>query len=167
MVQLIGGEERALSAGAPRDIARQFGRLGPIAVIDLDAAMGTGSNREAIAELCVTYRCRVGGGIRDLETARWWLDAGAEKIIIGTAASPELLQHLPRERVMVALDARNDEVVVEGWKTRTGKRIEDEMARLRPYTSGFLVTFVENEGRWVGPVSIGFQSSSKRRGTSG
>ena len=150
VVQLIGGEEKALSAGAPRDVAARFGRLGPVAVIDLDAAMGTGSNREAIAELCGKFRCRVGGGIRDIQTARWWLDAGAEHIIIGTAATPEFLSQLPRERVMVALDARNDEVVVEGWKTRTGKRIEEEMERLRPFTSGFLVTFVENEGRLGG-----------------
>ena len=79
VVQLIGGEEKALSAGAPRDVAARFGRLGPVAVIDLDAAMGTGSNREAIAELCGKFRCRVGGGIRDIQTARWWLDAGVRR----------------------------------------------------------------------------------------
>ena len=150
VVQLIGGKERALAAGTPDEVAARFGRLGPMAVIDLDAAMGTGSNRDAIAALCSRYRCRVGGGIRDEETARFWLDAGAEQIIIGTAARPEFLSRLPKERVCVALDAMNDEVVVEGWKTPTGKTIEAQMALLSPFVSSFLVTFVEREGRLGG-----------------
>jgi len=69
VVQLIGGKERALAAGTPDEVAARLGRLGPMAVIDLDAAMGTGSNRDAIASLCARYRWRVGGGIRDEETA--------------------------------------------------------------------------------------------------
>jgi len=77
-----------------------------------------------------------------------WLNAGAVKVVIGTAAKPEFLRQLPRylflhrswlfswcwscssqrnhhenqrERVVVALDARHGEVVVEGWQTSTGK----------------------------------------------
>lgn len=149
-VQLIGGKEKAIDAGDPFPIAERFGRVGEIAVIDLDAAMGTGSNRELVEGLCARFRCRVGGGIRDLETARRWLDAGAEKIILGTAATPELLSQLPRERVIAALDAVEGEVVVEGWATRTGVSIEARMAELLPFVSGFLITFVEKEGRLGG-----------------
>lgn len=50
-----------------------------------------------------------------------WLNAGAAKVVIGTAAKPDFLRQLPRERVVVALDARHGEVVVEGWQTKTGK----------------------------------------------
>jgi phosphoribosyl-ATP pyrophosphohydrolase/phosphoribosyl-AMP cyclohydrolase len=149
-VQLVGGKEHALDAGDPRPIAERFRLAGEIAVIDLDAALGQGSNAALIEDLCTRARCRVGGGIRDLATARRWLDAGAEKIILGTAARPELLSQLPRQRLIAALDAVDGEVVVEGWRTRTGARIEDRMAELGPHVSGFLVTFVEREGRMGG-----------------
>lgn len=149
-VQLVGGEAMAIDAGDPRPIAERFARCGEIAVIDLDAAMGTGSNAAVVEDLCRRFPCRVGGGIRDLETARRWLDAGARKIILGTAAEPALLSALPRDRVIAALDARDGEVVVEGWKTRTGARVDDRLRELAPHVGGFLVTFVEREGRLGG-----------------
>lgn len=149
-VQLIGGKKLAIEAGDPMPIAERFSRVGEIAVIDLDAAMGTGSNAHLVEALCQRFPCRVGGGIRDEATARRWLDAGARKIILGTAATPELLSKLPKDRVQAALDAVDGEVVVEGWKTKTGARIEDKMAELLPYVGGFLITFVEREGRLGG-----------------
>jgi len=149
-VQLVGGKEHALDAGDPVPIARRFGRVGEIAVIDLDAALGQGSNRALVEATCRLARCRVGGGIRDEATARHFLDAGASKIILGTAARPELLSKLPRERVIVALDAVDGEVVVEGWRTKTGATIAERMRELRDLAGGFLVTFVEREGRMQG-----------------
>jgi phosphoribosyl-ATP pyrophosphohydrolase len=149
-VQLIGGRDHALDAGHPGPIAERFGRVGEVAVIDLDAALSKGSNAGLIRGLLRTTRCRVGGGIRTVEAALAWLDAGAEKVILGTAAKPELLRQLPRERVVAALDARDGEVVVEGWTQGTGLRIEDQMHTLRALVSGFLVTFVEREGRLGG-----------------
>ena len=149
-VQLIGGKERAIEAGDPRPIAERFRLAGEIAVIDLDAALGQGDNRALIEELVKLAPCRVGGGIRDVETAIRWLDAGAAKVILGTAAKPEILRELPRERVIAALDAVEGEVVTHGWTTRTGASIDDRMAELAPHVGGFLVTFVEREGRMQG-----------------
>jgi phosphoribosyl-AMP cyclohydrolase / phosphoribosyl-ATP pyrophosphohydrolase len=149
-VQLIGGKEQALNAGDPRPLAQRFGRVGEIAVIDLDAALGKGHNRDVILDLLSIAPCRVGGGIRDLETALFWLDAGASSIILGTKAIPEVLTHLPRDRVMAALDAEHGEVVVKGWTEKTGYKIEDRMAILNEYVSGYLITFVEREGRLGG-----------------
>lgn len=149
-VQLIGGEVHALDAGPPGPLAARFGRVGEVAVIDLDAALGRGSNAELVRGVLRAARCRVGGGIRSAEAARAWLDAGAHRVILGTAATPEILRQLPRERVIAALDARDGEVVVEGWTQRTGRRIEDRMAELRDLVGGFLVTFVEREGRLGG-----------------
>lgn len=149
-VQLIGGEKKAIDAGDPRPIAAKFARVGEIALIDLDAAMGTGSNTAIMREICAQHPCRVGGGIRDVQTAIDWLDAGARKVILGTAATPEILRELPRERVIAALDARDGKVVVEGWKKTTAATVEDRMGELREYVSGFLVTFVEHEGRMGG-----------------
>lgn len=149
-VQLVGGKDRALSAGDPRPLARSFGRIGEIAVIDLDAALGQGSNAELIRELLPVARCRVGGGIRSLESAVEWLDAGAHKVIIGTAATPELLARLPRDRTIVALDSFDGEIVTHGWTKGTGDRVEDRLRQLSELTSGFLLTFVEREGRMLG-----------------
>ncbi|MBD3219840.1 phosphoribosyl-ATP diphosphatase [bacterium] len=149
-VQLVGGEKEALTAGDPRDWARRFGRVGLTAVVDLDAARGTGENREVIEPLLRLAPCTVGGGIRDLATARRWLDLGAEHVVIGTAATEDLLRELPRERVIVALDARDGEVLSHGWQRGTGRTVGQRMQELRELAGTFLVTVVEREGRLAG-----------------
>ena len=76
-VQLIGGKEFAVDGGDPMAWAREFGIAGEIVVIDLDAALGTGNNRETILGILKDHRCRVGGGIRTIEDALFYLDRGA------------------------------------------------------------------------------------------
>jgi phosphoribosyl-ATP pyrophosphohydrolase len=149
-VQLVGGREKALSLGDPRPIAERFARTGEVAVVDLDAAIGSGSNAELVRELVAIAPCRVGGGIRSVEAALDWLDAGATKVVLGTAATPEVLRELPPERVVAALDADRGEVVVEGWRKGTGRSVADRMRELEGLVGGYLVTFVEREGRLGG-----------------
>ncbi len=149
-VQLIGGAKKELDAGDPRPLAEKFRLAGEIAVIDLDAAMSTGDNSVATRELCRIAPCRVGGGIRSVERAIEWLDAGAVKVILGTAATPKILRELPAERVIAALDARDGEVVVEGWKKGTGRGILERIEELNGLVGGYLITFVEREGRLGG-----------------
>ncbi len=149
-VQLVGGDKRALAAGDPTPWARRFGRVGLTAVIDLDAAMGRGDNSALIEPLLDLAPCCVGGGIRDLDTARRWLDRGAARIVIGTAATPELLSQLPRDRVVVALDARQDEVLSHGWQQGTGNTVTDRMQALSGLAGWYLVTNVAREGRLGG-----------------
>jgi phosphoribosyl-ATP pyrophosphohydrolase len=95
-------------------------------------------------------RCRVGGGIRDLDNARRWLDAGATEVMIGTAATPEFCAALPRERVIAAVDAERGEVVVDGWRTKTGVPVVERVRALAPVVGGFLFTQVEKEGAMGG-----------------
>lgn len=149
-VQLVGGETLAIEAGDPFPILERFSRVGEVAVIDIDAARGEGSNARLIEEMASLARIRVGGGIRDVDTALSWLDAGAERIIVGTAASPEFLDALPRERVIVALDARESRVVTHGWRVDAGLDLLEGIRELRDLCGGFLVTFVEKEGRMGG-----------------
>ncbi len=149
-VQLVGGERLSINAGDPIRIAESFSLTGDIAVIDLDAASGQKPNTEVVRKLVSSYSCRVGGGIRDIDAARQWLDLGASAVIIGTAASPELLGALPRKRVIAALDTKDSIVMSHGWKKSTGESIASAITRLRPYVGGFLITTIEREGRLVG-----------------
>ena len=149
-VQLRQGRNPVLQLGEAQPILERFVPLGEVAVIDLDAAIGRGSNaailRELLADRCAAGRLRIGGGIRSREQAVAWLDAGAARVILGTRAEPELLRTLPRDRVMAAVDAERGEVVTHGWRTRSGESLEERIERLRPVVGGFLVTFVETEG---------------------
>ena len=149
-VQLRRGEEFVLDGGDPIARLEEFSVAGEVAVVDLDAALGRGSNAELIRDLVRRAPCRVGGGIRDLDSARRWLDAGAVQIMIGTAATPEFCGALPRERVVAAVDAKRGEVVVEGWRKKTGVPVLERVRALAPVVGGFLFTQVEREGAMGG-----------------
>src|SRR2546430_17349896 len=97
-VQLRRGREFVLDGGDPLARLEQFAVAGEVAVVDLDAALVRGSNADLIRDLVRRAPCRVGGGIRDLDSARRWLDDGAAQIMIGTAATLEFCGALPRER---------------------------------------------------------------------
>jgi phosphoribosylformimino-5-aminoimidazole carboxamide ribonucleotide (ProFAR) isomerase len=71
-------------------------------------------------------------------------------VVLGTAAVPEVLSQLPKSRVVAALDCVHGEVVVKGWTTKTGQNVFDRIKDLKQYVGGFLVTFVEREGRMQG-----------------
>lgn len=165
-VQLIQGRRKALEAGDPRPLAERFGRVGEVAVVDLDAALGRGSNAAVVEELCGIARCRVGGGIRTPDAALEWLDRGAAKVVLGTAAVPEVLESLPAERVVAALDMWKGEVVVKGWTERTGRTVQDGMRELRGLAGGFLVTFVEGEGMEGGFPEDGIAALVEAAGSS-
>jgi len=149
-VQLRRGRELLLEGGDPLDRLAEFSVAGEVAVIDLDAARGEGDNGDLIRRMVRLARCRVGGGIRTVEAAREWLDAGAERVIIGTAASVDFCSQLPRERVIAAVDAERGQVVVEGWETDTGVAVLDLIGELAPVVGGFLFTQVEHEGAMAG-----------------
>ncbi|MEB3205979.1 MAG: bifunctional phosphoribosyl-AMP cyclohydrolase/phosphoribosyl-ATP diphosphatase HisIE [Vampirovibrionales bacterium] len=157
-VQLRQGKERVLIAERrPQELVQDFNRFGDVAVIDLDAALNTqkkdkpADNLALIKALCRLGNVRVGGGIRTVERGKTLLRAGAQKLIIGTSAEPDFLMHFPPSRVLVALDhLKSGEVVDHGWTKGTGESVLDRAKRLAPYCSGFLVTFVEDEGCMAG-----------------
>ena len=149
-VQLRHGREFVLEAGDPFAWLERFAVTGEVAVVDLDAALGTGSNAQVIRTMVRQAPCRVGGGIRTRESAIEWLDAGASRVVIGTAATPEFCAALPRERVIAAVDNERGAVVVDGWRTRTGQNAIDVIRELSPVVGGFLVTQVDREGAMGG-----------------
>ena len=149
-VQLRRGKDFVLDGGDPVERLDEFSVAGEVAVVDLDAALGRGSNAVLIRDLVRRAPCRVGGGIRDLDTARRWLDAGATQVMIGTAATPEFCGALPRNRVIAAVDAERGTVVVDGWRASTGVPVIDRVRALAPVVGGFLFTQVEKEGEMGG-----------------
>src|SRR2546425_13108122 len=149
-VQLRRGKEFVLDGGDPTERLEEFSVAGEVAVVDLDAALGRGSNADLIRDLVRRSPCRVGGGIRDLDSARRWLDAGAVQIMIGTAATPGFCGDLPRERVIAAVDADRGEAVVDGWRTKTGVPGLERGRELAPVVGGCLFTQADKEGELGG-----------------
>lgn len=146
-VQLRQGRDHVLTADlSPIELARQFSFYGEIAVVDLDAALGRGENRALVDELCRTVPCRVGGGIRTEADVVARIKAGATRVVVGTAATPEFLARFPRGWVHVALDARGGTVTDRGWTADTGEAVLARAKRLEPFCSGFLFTQVDVEG---------------------
>jgi len=160
-VQLKQGKEKVLERENPEDLAEEFARFGELAIIDLDAAFGKGENEEVIRRICAHAECRVGGGIHSLEKAERILSLGAEKIIIGSKAfhngevNHEFLRKISdlvgRERIIIALDTLEGEVLTRGWTKKTGLFWDSVVTELEPYTSEFLFTCIEKEGLMQGP----------------
>lgn len=149
-VQLRHGREFVMDGGDPMAWLERFALVGEVAIVDLDAALGKGSNAALIRNMVRRADCRVGGGIRSRDAAHGWLDAGATRIVIGTAATPEFCAELPRERIIAAVDNVHGDVVVDGWRTRTGRDAIDLIRELAPLVGGFLLTQVDREGAMGG-----------------
>jgi phosphoribosylformimino-5-aminoimidazole carboxamide ribotide isomerase len=158
-VQLVRGRRKALEVDAMA-MVRKFKGFPMIHVIDLDAALGQGSNDKVIAKICGKITCRVGGGVRTVARVREVAAFGASQIIIGTAAFADggvnrkflaaARRAAGKRRLMIALDTARGHIVVRGWRARTGLRAEEVMPELEPYCAGFLCTYVDKEGMMQG-----------------
>jgi phosphoribosylformimino-5-aminoimidazole carboxamide ribotide isomerase len=155
VVQLVQGREKALEGGTPLEMLDRFSAFPQIQVIDLNAAMGQGSN-EALVELVAARAItRVGGGVRSPERARALIQQGAHRVIVGTAAFDhekltEIADAASPERLIIALDSKGGKVVTHGWQEATNFTAEEVIRHLEPYCSGFLCTYVDKEGMLQG-----------------
>lgn len=142
-VRLVRGdfEERTVYDRDPLEAARRWVEEGAkhLHVVDLDGAReGSPQNVEHVRRIADQLRIPVqlGGGLRSAEAIAAALDAGAARVILGTAAltDPELLEgalaeHGP-ERIMVSVDARGGRVVTDGWKRATEQGVEALIAAM-------------------------------------
>src|ERR1051326_6133031 len=85
IVQLIQGERKALEFSDFEYWIRRFEKYPTVQLIDLDAAMNTGENRELLGRFTGRLPCQVGGGIRTVERAQQALALGSRKVIVGSA----------------------------------------------------------------------------------
>jgi len=161
VVQLRQGREKILEGKPPQETLETFSGFPQIQVIDLDAAMGRGSNQEIVRQLAGRAQLRIGGGVRTVVRARELVEQGAYRVIVGTAAftsqGPDFsfLAQLREavggaERLTLALDSKGGNVVIKGWQQATRWRAIDVIAQLEPYCSGFLCTYVDKEGMMQG-----------------
>jgi phosphoribosylformimino-5-aminoimidazole carboxamide ribotide isomerase len=160
VVQLVQGREKALEADSPDEMLRRFAAFPEIQVIDLDAAMGRGSNDALVAMLAGRAAIRAGGGVRSVERAQALIRQGARKVIVGTSAFTTggineaflaaLRDAIGCERLIVAVDSKGGRIVVKGWREATALTAEEVLGALEPYCSGFLCTYVDKEGMMQG-----------------
>src|SRR4051812_33946747 len=123
VVQLVQGRDKALEGDSPEEMLRKFAAFPEIQVIDLDAAMGKGTNEGILVWICAHAKARVGGGVRTVEHAESLLNRGAYKVIVGTAAfsstgvNQEFLEALcaavDPKRILIALDSKGGKIVVK------------------------------------------------------
>lgn len=128
-------------------------------VVDLDGAFsGVPRNFDLIAEICseLDIPVQLGGGIRDLKTARTYLDAGVARLLIGTMALSEpedfgrLCDAFPG-RIGVSLDARDGKLKTRGWVEDTEYTVFDVLPRLTEQGASFLVyTDISRDGMQAG-----------------
>jgi phosphoribosylformimino-5-aminoimidazole carboxamide ribotide isomerase len=155
VVQLIQGREKALEGGTPIEMIEKFRAFPQIQVIDLDAALGQGSNDDLVELVASRAVARVGGGVRSAERARALIQQGAFRVIVGTAAFDrerlaEIADAVGPDRLVIALDSKAGKVVTHGWTEATNITAEEVIQQLEPYCSGFLCTYVDKEGMLEG-----------------
>jgi phosphoribosylformimino-5-aminoimidazole carboxamide ribotide isomerase len=154
-VRLERGDYEAVveQAGDPVALAGRWVEAGAgrIHLVDLDGAR-SGRTRpelvEAVAGLGVPVQAS--GGIRSLRDARALLAAGAERVVVGTAAWPDPSSWFELgDALVLALDVRDGEVRTAGWTAGSGIRVDDALARA--CGQRVLVTAIDRDGTLTGP----------------
>ena len=151
-------------AAAPVREARAFADAGArwLHVVDLDGAKsGEPAHAETIAAICreTGLRVQVGGGVRSERTIDALLEAGAARVVLGTAALRdwawfEAVAHRPQraERIALGLDARDGMLAVSGWREQTDTRAVDLAAAVTDWPLGAVIyTDIAADGMMGGP----------------
>jgi phosphoribosylformimino-5-aminoimidazole carboxamide ribotide isomerase len=163
-VRLLQGRADAetVFSDDPASMARRWAGLGAqlIHVIDLDGAFHQSPrNLDVIKQIIdtVDVPIQVGGGIRDMDTIRQYLDLGVGKVIVGTEAirNPLLVEAAARAfpgAMVVAIDALNGKVAIEGWTEATEVTAIDLARRFEDCgVAGINFTDIQRDGMQTGP----------------
>ena len=93
-------------------------------IVDLNAAFGKHDNKKIILQILKSFKknikIQLGGGIRSIEDIKFWIDAGASRIVLGTFAfkNPDLINNLSdffSKKLALGLDIKNQKIAVNGW----------------------------------------------------
>jgi len=148
-------------ADNPLDMALLWARKGAelIHIVDLDGSVaGRPRNADIILNIVenINVPVQIGGGIRDMETIRFYLDQGVSSVILGTTALKN--QQIVREactvfpgRIILGIDALNGKVAVRGWTENTEKNAVDLARQYEPYgVKAIVYTDIERDGMGTG-----------------
>ena len=160
IVQLVQGKEKRLEFENFDDWVTRFSSFPLIQLIDLDGAIGRGSNAELIEYFVTRLPCQVGGGIRSLETARQMLTLGAQRVIIGSALirngaidldlAKQLSSQSGTDALVFGIDSKGGKVAIRGWREITNISPLEMIRALDPFCSAFLYTHIDTEGTMTG-----------------
>ena len=156
VVQLIQGERLAIESEDLDGWIARFARFPKVQLIDLDAAMESGTNDALVRRVAPRLPCRVGGGIRSVDRAREVLGYGARAVIVSSALfrdgrpdvafARSLAAAVGAERVIAAVDSKGGRVVIRGWTEPVEVTAVEAVRVLEPYCGEFLYTHVDREG---------------------
>ena len=161
IVQLVQGEKLQLSFDDFEYWIEKFSQFPVVQLIDLDAAMRQGDNSALVAQIARRLPCQVGGGIRSIVRAREVLDAGAQRVIIGSALFAEdgkvnvcfaaaVSSAVGAEHLVAGIDTKSGRIAVKGWKAQVELTPDEAIPELDPYVAGYLYTHVDGEGLMQG-----------------
>jgi phosphoribosylformimino-5-aminoimidazole carboxamide ribotide isomerase len=161
IVQLVQGEKLRLAFDDFEYWIEKFSKYPLVQLIDLDAAMRQGNNSTLVGQIARRLPCQAGGGIHSIERARQVLDAGAKRVIIGSALfsetgsvntefAAELAATVGSERIVAGIDTKNGKIAVKGWKAQVALTPDEAIPQLDPHVSAFLYTHVDGEGLMQG-----------------
>ncbi len=166
IVQLVQGEKLRLAFDDFEYWIEKFSRFPLVQLIDLDAAMRQGDNAALVAQIAARLPVQAGGGIHSIERAQQVLNAGAKRVIIGSALfsaegtvntefAGTLTDAIGRDRIVAGIDTKNGRIAVKGWKAQVELTPDDAMPQLEPYAAAFLYTHVDGEGLLQGfPIDV-------------
>jgi phosphoribosylformimino-5-aminoimidazole carboxamide ribotide isomerase len=171
-IDLLGGKVVRLRKGRasdakfypsnPATLAEFWSRSGVngLHVVDLDGAFGQGNNTDAIRRIIRSTETpiQVGGGIRTPTVARELIEAGADALVVGTVALTDettfsqISEIATLPKIVVALDYRGEEVLIQGWRQLSGIKLREALNRLiGAGVKSFLLTSAERDGMMDGP----------------
>jgi phosphoribosylformimino-5-aminoimidazole carboxamide ribotide isomerase len=161
IVQLVQGEKLRLAFDDFEYWIDKFSKFPLVQLIDLDAAMRQGDNAALVAQIAGRLPVQVGGGIGSIERARQVLDAGARRVIIGSALfseagtvnvdfAAELGAAVGTDHIVAGIDTKNGRIAVKGWKAQVALTPDDAIPKLEPHAAAFLYTHVDGEGLMQG-----------------
>jgi phosphoribosylformimino-5-aminoimidazole carboxamide ribotide isomerase len=166
IVQLVQGEKLRLAFDDFEYWIEKFVRFPLVQLIDLDAALRQGDNSKLVAQIAKRLPCQAGGGIHSVERARQVLEAGAQRVILGSALfsesgkvntsfAAELAASIGAERVVAGIDTKNGHIAVKGWKAEVALTPDEAIPQLEAHAGSFLYTHVDGEGLMQGfPIEI-------------
>ena len=166
IVQLVQGEKLRLAFDDFEYWIEKFSRFPLVQLIDLDAAMRQGENSALVERIAKRLPVQAGGGIHTVERARQVLEAGAQRVIIGSALfsaegtvntefAAKLAESVGAKRVVAGIDTKNGRIAVKGWKAQVGLTPDDAIPQLEAYVTAFLYTHVDTEGTMRGfPIDV-------------